>query len=205
MTNREKTIKKIIAYFEENNDIFNECIIQLDDYNGYLGDDRFYDMDLLNEIYSGVEPLEILRRAFFGHDEDNWHTDSHGNKEYASFNPNRDYYKYNGYGNLISTDYPDYAFKLGEAVTNKIVDYGIAICGSAIGISIACNKVKGIRCICAQKKEDVERARQHVNVNVLAFAAEETTASEAMAMVEKTMNTQRWSLSIPNAIPVFLT
>ena len=45
-----------------------------------------------------------------------------------------------------STDYPDFAFCLGENVANKTIDYGIAICGSGIGISIACNKVKGVRC-----------------------------------------------------------
>ena len=122
MTNREKTIEKIIAYFEENNDIFNECIIQLDDYNGYLGDDRYNDIELLNEIYSGEEPLEILRRAFFGHDEDNWHTDGSGNKIYSEFNPNRDYFKYNGYGNLISTDYPDYSEYMDKYAIEEMSD-----------------------------------------------------------------------------------
>ena len=43
-------------------------------------------------------------------------------------------------------DYPDYAFILGKNVAEKEVDFGVAICGSGIGISIACNKVKGIRC-----------------------------------------------------------
>jgi hypothetical protein len=122
MTNREKNIEKIIAYFEENKDIFNECIIQLDDYNGYLGDDRYNDMELLNEIYNGAEPLEILRRAFFGHDADNWHTDGSGNKIYAEFNPNRDYYKYNGYGNLISTDYPDYSEYIDKYAIEEMSD-----------------------------------------------------------------------------------
>ena len=102
------TIEKIIAYFEENTDIFNDCIEELDSYNGYLNDNRYNDMELLNDIYAGEEPLEILQRAFFGHDADNYHTDSYGHKEYAEFNPNRDYFKFNGYGNLISTDYPDY-------------------------------------------------------------------------------------------------
>lgn len=122
MTNREKNIEKIIAYFEENNDIFNECIIQLDDYNGYLNDDRYNDMELLNEIYSDTEPLEILRRAFFGHDEDNWHTDGSGNKIYGEFNPNRDYYKYNGYGNLISTDYPNYSKYIDKYAVEEMSD-----------------------------------------------------------------------------------
>ena len=122
MTNRKKTIEKIIAYFEENEDIFNECIIQLDDYNGYLGDNRYNDMDLLNEIYSDIDPLEILSRAFFGHDEDNWHTDGSGNKIYSEFNPNRDYYKYNGYGNLISTDYPDYSEYIDKYAIEEMSD-----------------------------------------------------------------------------------
>ena len=43
-----------------------------------------------------------------------------------------------------SVDYPEYAFKLGTEIVEKRVDLGIAICGSGIGISIACNKVKGI-------------------------------------------------------------
>jgi hypothetical protein len=122
MTNREKTIEKIIAYFEENDDIFTKCITQLDNYNGYLNDNRYNDMELLNEIYSDTEPLEILRRAFFGHDEDNWHTDGSGNKIYGKFNPNRDYYKYNGYGNLISTDYPNYSEYIDKYAIEEMSD-----------------------------------------------------------------------------------
>lgn len=122
MTNKEKTIEKIIAYFEENEGVFNDCIVQLDDYNGYLNDNRYNDMELLNEIYSDSEPLEILRRAFFGHDEDNWHTDGSGNKIYSEFNPNRDYYKFNGYGNLISTDYPDYSEYIDKYAIEEMSD-----------------------------------------------------------------------------------
>ena len=51
-----------------------------------------------------------------------------------------------GSDTVYSVDYPDFAFKLCNGVVNKEVDFGIAICGSGIGISIACNKVKGIRC-----------------------------------------------------------
>lgn len=109
---KETTIKKIVAYFEENENVFNDCIEELDSYNGYLGDDRYYGMDDLDELYNGAEPLEILRRAYYGHDADTYHTDSHGNREYAEFNPNREYFTFNGYGNLISTDYKDYSAHL---------------------------------------------------------------------------------------------
>jgi hypothetical protein len=107
-----KTIKKIIEYFEVNEELFNTCIEELDGYNGYLGDDRYYEMEYINEFYNGVEPLELLRRAYFGRDDDTWTTDSSGNKTYGEFNPNRDYFYYNGYGNLVSSDYKDYSHKL---------------------------------------------------------------------------------------------
>ena len=56
-----------------------------------------------------------------------------------------------------SCDYPDYAKALGELIVNKEVDFGVAICGSGIGISIACNKVKGIRCAKADSVEDAKK------------------------------------------------
>ena len=111
---RETTIKKIIEFFNENEDLFNSCMEELDSYNGYLGDDRYYSMDELDEFYNGTEPLEILRRAYYGRDDDTWTTDSSGNKTYGEFNPNRDYFYYNGYGNLVSSDYKDYSAHLDE-------------------------------------------------------------------------------------------
>ena len=105
----ESTVKKILEYFNENEDTFNACIEELDSYNGYLNDSRYYSMDELDEFYNGTEPSKILCRAYYGHDEDTWHTDSSGNKIYGAFNPNREYFTYNGYGNLISTNYKDYS------------------------------------------------------------------------------------------------
>jgi len=109
---KETTIQKIIAYFEENESVFNDCIEELDAYNGYLGDYRYFEMEMLNEFYCNAEPIELLQRAFYGHDEDTWTTDSYGNKSYGAFNPNRDYFNFNGYGNLVSTDYKDYSVYL---------------------------------------------------------------------------------------------
>lgn len=115
-TEKEETAKRtaeevtadIIAFFKDNEDIFNEAIEDLNAYNGYLGDNRYYTMDELDELYTGTEPSEILRRAFYGYDEETYITDGSGNREYGQFNPNRDFFTYNGYGNLISADYKDY-------------------------------------------------------------------------------------------------
>ena len=101
--------KKIIEFFKENEELFNQCIEELDAYNGYLGDYRYYSMDELNEFYRDSDPLEILCRAYFGRDADTWTADRNGNKTYGEFNPNRNYFCYNGYGNLVSSDYKDYS------------------------------------------------------------------------------------------------
>lgn len=114
MTRKEQIISKIIEYFNDNEEIFNECIEELDSYNGYLGDDRYYLMEELNEFYNGQKPIEILYRAFYGRDDDTYTTDSSGNKTYGEFNPNREYFYYNGYGNLVSSNYKDYSDKLDE-------------------------------------------------------------------------------------------
>ena len=119
--NENRTKKAIIAdiiqYFKENEDVFNDCMEELDSYNGYLGDDRYYNMDELNDLYSGEEPQEILFQAFYGFDDETWTTDSRGDKQYGAFNPNRNYFYFNGYGNLVSSDYKDYSDKLdGYAV-----------------------------------------------------------------------------------------
>lgn len=111
---RENTIKKIIAFFEENEELFNEAIQELDSYNGYLNDDRYYFMEDLNDLFTGCDNIEILQRAYYGYDEDTWTTDSSGNKQYGAFNPNREYFKFNGYGNLVSTNYVDYTDKLDK-------------------------------------------------------------------------------------------
>ena len=87
-----------------------------------------------------------------------------------------------------STDYPDYAFKLGENIVNKSVDYGVAICGSGIGISIACNKVKGIRCAKVDSINDVIATRNDNDTNIVAFG-ENKTIVEALELVLTFINT----------------
>lgn len=110
----EEVTADIIEYFENNEDLFNDCLEELDSYNGYLGDDRYFSMDELDELCNGTEPSELLRRAFYGYDEQTYTTDRDGDKTYGAFNPNREYFRYNGYGNLVSADYKDYTGQLDK-------------------------------------------------------------------------------------------
>ena len=112
----------LMELFENNEQLFNSTIEELDGYNGYLSDDRYYEMEALSEFYHGTDPIELLNRAYFGYDADNWHTDSHGNREHAAFNPNREYFTFNGYGNLVSTNYKDYSAYLDNYFIDEIID-----------------------------------------------------------------------------------
>lgn len=87
-----------------------------------------------------------------------------------------------------SVDYPDYAFILGEKVVKKEVDYGVAICGSGIGISIACNKVKGVRCAKVSNKEEAQTTRIDNDSNVVSFG-EKTSKQDALDIVETFITT----------------
>lgn len=68
-------------------------------------------------------------------------------------------------------DYPIYAFKVGEAIKNNEIDVGILICKSGIGMSIAANKVAGVRCAKVETKEDAALTREHNHSNVIAISA----------------------------------
>ena len=87
-----------------------------------------------------------------------------------------------------SADYPDFAFELSKNVVEKNVDYGVAICGSGIGISIACNKVKGIRCAKVSNSEEARYTREDNNSNIVAFG-EKTKKEDALDIVKTFINT----------------
>ena len=88
-----------------------------------------------------------------------------------------------------TVDYPDYAFKLGKAITKKEVALGIAICGSGIGMSIALNKVKGIRCARVTTIKDVIVTKKDNNANVIAFSSE-INFNKVIRMIEEFVNTK---------------
>jgi ribose 5-phosphate isomerase B len=74
-----------------------------------------------------------------------------------------------------SVDYAEYGHMVGKLVSNKEVDKGIVICGSGIGISIAANKIKGIRAALCTSIEHAEMSRKHNNANILAIGARFTS------------------------------
>ena len=76
-----------------------------------------------------------------------------------------------GTDSSIRVDYPEFAFKLCDEVLKNNVDFGIAICKTGIGMSIACNKVKGIRCAKIDNEIDAEFSKRHNNANVIALSA----------------------------------
>ncbi len=86
-------------------------------------------------------------------------------------------------------DYTKYGFLLGEKVRDKEVDYGIAICGSAIGISIACNKVKGIRCGKVNTEEEAIHGRECDFINIIALSGV-TPLEENKKIVDAFLNAQ---------------
>ena len=93
-----------------------------------------------------------------------------------------------GTNSTESCDYPDYAYKLSQGVLNNEVDFGIAICGSGIGISIACNKVKGIRCAKVSTPEEAMYTRNDNDSNIVAFS-EQTDLETALQIIDKFINT----------------
>lgn len=70
-----------------------------------------------------------------------------------------------------SCDYPEYGEKVGRAVAGKEVDLGILICGTGVGISLAANKVKGVRAVVCSEPYSAKMSKQHNNTNILAFGA----------------------------------
>ena len=83
-----------------------------------------------------------------------------------------------------SVDYPTYGKLCGEAVVSGEADLGIVVCGTGIGISIAANKVKGVRCGLCTSVEMARLTKQHNNANVLALGGRTTPENLALEIVD---------------------
>lgn len=89
-----------------------------------------------------------------------------------------------------SVNYPVYGKAVGNAVVNKEADYGIVICGTGIGISIAANKVKGVRAALCMNTTMARLTREHNNANVLAMGARLLGDVLALEIVDTFLNTE---------------
>ena len=94
-----------------------------------------------------------------------------------------------GTNSIESTDYPDYAHKVAEAVSSGKVERGILVCGTGIGMSIAANKHKGVRAAVVESVEAIKLARQHNDANILALGARITPWDKAQEIVKIFLST----------------
>ncbi|NLV88017.1 MAG: ribose 5-phosphate isomerase B [Tissierellia bacterium] len=113
-------------------------------------------------------------------------------KEYIKEYLDKENIEYIDYGtySMESVDYPDYGKKVSEAVVSKEVDRGIVICGTGIGISIACNKVKGIRCALCSDTYSARMSREHNNANMLALGGRVIGKDLALEIVSIWLKTE---------------
>lgn len=95
-----------------------------------------------------------------------------------------------GTNSTDSVDYPDFARLVGDAIVNNGYDFGILICGSGIGVSIAANKVKGLRAVNATSNNMAEMARKHNDANVICFGSDFIDLGKAKRFLEIFLNTE---------------
>ena len=89
-----------------------------------------------------------------------------------------------------SCDYPAYGEKVANAVASGEVDRGIAICGTGVGIGLACNKVRGIRACTCSEPYSAEYSRRHNNANIITFGARVIGIETAKQIVDVFMKTE---------------
>ena len=89
-----------------------------------------------------------------------------------------------------SVDYPDYGYKLGEAIASGAAERGIALCGSGIGIAIAANRNPKVRCAQVSEPLSAALARQHNDANAIAMGARLIGPEMARACVTAFLTTQ---------------
>ena len=89
-----------------------------------------------------------------------------------------------------STDYPDYAKKVGRRISSKKNDIGILVCGSGTGMAISANKIKGIRAAVCYNFSSTRLSRQHNNANIIALGQRLTNKNKALKMVKIFLSTK---------------
>ena len=95
-----------------------------------------------------------------------------------------------GTNSTESVDYPDFAAAVGAAVTRGDADLGVLFCGSGIGISMAANKVPGVRTALVWNEETARLAKQHNNANVICIGARTTPESEWRKLIKEYLDAE---------------
>jgi ribose 5-phosphate isomerase B len=89
-----------------------------------------------------------------------------------------------------SVDYPNFAKAVGERVAGAASTLGVLVCGTGIGVSIAANKVEGIRAALAHDSLTARRAREHNDANVIALGGKVVGDDEAIAIVHEFLSAE---------------
>lgn len=89
-----------------------------------------------------------------------------------------------------SVDYPDYGYKLASVIADGTADRGIALCGSGIGIAIACNRNPAVRCAQVSEPLSAHLARSHNDANVIAMGARLIGTEMAIACLDAFISTE---------------
>ena len=89
-----------------------------------------------------------------------------------------------------SCDYPEYGEKVGRAVAAGEVDCGVLICGTGVGISLAANKVKGVRAAVCSDVTTAHLVKEHNNANIIAFGARIVGIEKAKDIVKAYLNAE---------------
>ena len=97
---------------------------------------------------------------------------------------------YDENGEIIKCDYPNKGREVGEAVVRKDVDYGVLMCGTGIGISVAANKVPGVIAAVCSEPYSAKLTKQHNNANVIAFGARVVGIELAKMIVDEWLNAE---------------
>ena len=86
-------------------------------------------------------------------------------------------------------DYPDFGVAAARLIAHGVADYGVLVCGSGIGISIAANKIDGIRAVNAHDPDEAEMSRRHNDANVLTLAGRRLVPADAAPIVQRFLAT----------------
>lgn len=89
--------------------------------------------------------------------------------------------------NTAVDDYTDYAFLVGNAISSKEADLGVLLCGTGIGMCIAANKVKGIRCAHVSNVNEASLSKEHNNANIIALSSK-NNLNDIIKMIDVFIN-----------------